>query len=58
MNLLSTAPYFKILFVLSETKLLRKYPELAQAIKQANPSYSDEEIASVLRNYIQSQITA
>lgn len=51
-------PLFQDTFVLSEAKLIQKYPELAQAIKQSNPSYSNPEIASVLRNYIQSQITA
>lgn len=51
-------PLFQDTFVLSETKLLQKYPELAQALKQAYPSYSTKEIASVMRDYIQSQITA
>ncbi len=51
-------PLFQDTFVLSEAKLLQKYPEIVQVVKQANPSYSKAEIASVVRDYIQSQITA
>lgn len=45
-------PSFQDTFQLSDVELLQQYPESAESIQRANPDYSREQIARVVRNSI------
>ncbi|MEO1069319.1 MAG: S8 family serine peptidase, partial [Cyanobacteria bacterium J06638_6] len=49
---------FQNAFTLSDTEILTEYDRLANRVKQARPELSDQDIANLIRNWIQHEISA